>query len=95
LIIERFSSVIYLSLLILTTGDAIPADGLYVDVSSASVNFSKKLKANDPILVKLNKLIKNDIAADTKANVVITDSNDTVWFETTSEVDLCGDLTPY
>ncbi|MBA6223803.1 hypothetical protein H4J51_07755 [Colwellia sp. MB02u-18] len=77
---------------ILTTGDAIPADGLYVDISSASVNFSKKLKANNPILVKLNKLSKRGIATDTTANLVITDSSDTVWFETTSEVALCGDI---
>ncbi|MBA6291990.1 hypothetical protein H4J58_17850 [Colwellia sp. MB3u-70] len=77
---------------ILTTGDAMPADGLYVDVSSDGVNFSKKLKANNPIFVKLNKLSKRGIAVDTKANLVITDSSDTVWFETAEEVNLCGDI---
>jgi hypothetical protein len=77
---------------ILTSGDAIPADGLYVDVSSASISFANKLKANDPVFVEQNKLSKRGIATDTTANLTITDSNGTVWFKTTSEVDLCGDI---
>jgi hypothetical protein len=77
---------------ILTSGSAMPADGLFVEVLSADAGFSKKLKSNNPILVKQNKMQAIGIANDTTANLVITDTNNTVWFETTSEVALCGDI---
>ena len=74
------------------SGTAIPADGLFVKVGSNDVSFSKKLALNNPILVKQVNMQEQGIAADTKANIVITDSNNTVWFETTSEVELCGNI---
>lgn len=77
---------------ILTSGDAIPADGLFVEASGPKASFTKKLKVNNPILVKQTETQATGIAEDTTANLVITDSNGAEWFKTTSEVALCGDI---
>jgi hypothetical protein len=77
---------------ILNSGDAIPAGGLNVQVSSTEASFTKKLKVNNPVFIKQVNMSDRGIALDTTAKLVITDSNNTVWFETTSEVNLCGDI---
>jgi hypothetical protein len=74
------------------TGTAIPAGGLTVSVASETVNFTKKLKASTPIVVKQANLSKNGIAANTTANIEILDNSGYVWFETADEVSLCGSV---
>ena len=71
---------------ILTTGDAIPASGLIVSFSSDDLNSSDRITADDTVVSADN------VASDDTAMVTVKDAEGNVWFESASEVAVCGDI---
>ncbi|MBH0029180.1 MULTISPECIES: hypothetical protein [unclassified Pseudoalteromonas] len=71
---------------ILATGDAIPASGLIVSYSSDDLNGSDRITADDLAV------IADNVSTDDTAIVTVKDADGNVWFESASEVAVCGDI---
>ena len=74
------------SVRILASGDDIPASGLTVSLSSQDVDGSGTITGSETTLNLA------DLSDDATAIVKVTDSEGNEWFNSTSEVAVCGDI---
>ncbi|CAH9052967.1 hypothetical protein PSECIP111951_00725 [Pseudoalteromonas holothuriae] len=77
---------------ITTSGDAVPATGLYVSMSSSDATASGFIPAGSTTsqLVSAANASLFGISAGAKANVRVYDADNQPWFQSDGEVDICG-----
>ncbi|NMR25973.1 hypothetical protein HH219_10590 [Pseudoalteromonas sp. NEC-BIFX-2020_015] len=74
------------------SGDAVPASGLYVSMSSSDASATSYLRANaaSNVIVSPLNTKRFGISANAKATVKVFDVNGTPWFTSDGEVNVCG-----
>ncbi|KAF7775434.1 hypothetical protein PCIT_a1624 [Pseudoalteromonas citrea] len=77
------------------TGDAVPADGLYVQLASSDASANSYIAGGSTTttLVSADNAKRFGISADATASVSIVDVNGNVWFSSNEEVEVCGAVT--
>lgn len=76
------------------SGDAIPANGLTVKMESSDYKASVQAKAGSTsqTVISANKASQKGIAADATARVTVKDKNGNTWFDSETEVSVCGNV---